>query len=450
MKRFCSLLLAASSLLAVAAAESRSHYGGTLRIVVRESPALLDPATLAAFGPPGLSSLTFETLIILDDRARPQPLLAESWQAEPGNQRWRITLRAGIKFADGTPLDATAAAASLRAANPEWKVTASSNTIDIGTASPTPDLPAELALPRNGIVLRSGSKLSGTGPFAISQWEAGKRLLLAANRETHESGPYLDSVEISFAATAREQLAALDLDKADAVELAPENIRHAQSDGRLAAVSQPRELLALAFAGDAKSDAEMQARRALQFAVDTASLNDVVFQGGGEAGGALLPNWLSGYAFAIPTGQANPAQRQRVKAQHPVSWTLAYDASDPIARLVAERILLNARDVGITLQLAAGSNQSDVRLLRVPVASCDTHLALREMASSLHLTPPGEIGNSITDLYSAETSLLAPRRVIPLLHLRTAIAARANVHGLRVRPDGAMDLVNTWLSPEKP
>ena len=449
MKRFCSLLLAASSLVAVAAAESRPHYGGTLRIAVREVPPSLDPATLAASGPPGLSSLIFETLTTLDDRGRPQPLLADSWQAEPGNQRWRISLRAGIKFADGTPLDANAAAASLRAGNPQWKVTASGDSIEVGTTTPDPDLPAELALARNAIVLRSGAELNGTGPFTISQWESGKRLLLAANRQYHESSAYLDSIEIALAKSDREQMALLDLNKADAVELAPENIRRAQGEGRSVAVSQPRELLALLFSSAPKSDADGQARRAMAFAIDTASLNDVVFQGGGEPSGALLPNWLSGYAFVFPAGNAGRAQRERVKAPHPVSWTLAYDASDPAARVTAERILLNARDVGITLQLAGGA-QSDLRLVRLPIVSCDTHVALREMASSLQLTPSAAIGSSITDLYSAEALLLASQRVIPLLYLRTAIAERVTVHGLRVRSDGAWDLANAWLSPERP
>ena len=450
MKRFCSLLFAASSLLAIAAtAESRPHYGGTLRMVVREAPASLDPATLAASGPPGLSSLIFETLTVLDDRGRPQSLLANSWQSEPGNQRWRISLRSGINFHDGTPLDANVVAASLRAGNPGWKVIASGDSLVIETAAPDPDLPAELALARNGISLRGGSKLSGTGPFTISQWEPGRHLALTANRQYHESSPFLDSIDLTFGKNDREQLTLLDLNKADVIEIAPGNIRRVQSDSQPVATSQPRELLALLFSSEPKSDAEVQARRALALAIDTASLNDVVLQGGGEPTGALLPNWLSGYAFAFPAGTSDRAHRDRMKSERPFSWTLAYDASDSIARMVAERILLNARDVGVTLQLTS-SSASDLRLVRVPILSCEPRVAVRELAAHLHLAPPVFSGNSITDLYAAETSLLQSRRVIPLLQLRSALAVRANVHGMRLRPDGAWDLVNVWLSPEKP
>src|SRR6184192_1549543 len=91
MKRFCLLLLAASSFFSIAGAASRPHSGGTLRLTVREAPTSLDPATLAASGPTGLSGLILETLTMLDNRGRVQPLLAASWQADPVNQRWRFT-----------------------------------------------------------------------------------------------------------------------------------------------------------------------------------------------------------------------------------------------------------------------------------------------------------------------------------------------------------------------
>ena len=136
MKRFSLLLLAASSLLLAASAETRPHYGGTLRIALGETPSSLAPAALAG---PSLSSLSrqiFETLVVLDERGRPQPLLATSWQSEPGNQRWRFLLRSGVSFHDGAPLDAAAVVASLRNSNPGWKVMASGNSVLIETDAP--------------------------------------------------------------------------------------------------------------------------------------------------------------------------------------------------------------------------------------------------------------------------------------------------------------------------
>jgi peptide/nickel transport system substrate-binding protein len=296
MKRSFSTLLAVSSLLWLtpkpALGASRPHYGGTLRIAVKEAPASFDPA-LGSTGPAGLSRLVFETLVALDDRGRPQPLLAASWQTEPGSQRWSFALRNGVSFHDGGSLDAGAVAASLRNANPEWKVLAAGDTIIIETESPDQDVPAQLALARNGIARRNNADLSGTGPFAIAQWTPGKHLTLNANNQYWGGRPFLDSIEVEFGKSERDQMIALDLGKADVAEVSPENILRARAEGRTVVNSEPEELMALVFATEPRSEDEVHARNALAFSLDATALNNVVLQGGGEPSGALLPNWLS-------------------------------------------------------------------------------------------------------------------------------------------------------------
>jgi len=455
MKRCSSLLLAVSSLLWLGAtptralAESRPHYGGVLRLTMKETPQTLDPAAPGA--PASLSRLVFETLVALDDRGRPQPLLATAWQSDPGSQRWRFSLRASVSFHDGTPLDSGTVAASLRNSNPEWKVISTGDVIMIETASATPDLPADLALARNSIVRRGDSaKLSGTGPFAIAQWDAGKHATLAANEQYWDGRPFLDSVQLDFGKNDRDQVLSLDLGKADVIELAPENIHRARAENRIVMSSQPEELMALVFGRDPRSEDETHARIALALSIDTAAVNNVVLQAGGEPTGALLPNWLSGYAFVFAAaGNTEHARTERMQSKHLPNWTLGYDASDPIARVIAERVLLNARDAGITLQLTS-TGSPDLRLLRIPLASSDPHVALDELAKALQLPQP-KLGNgSISELYSAERAALQFHRVIPLLHLRSAVALRSNVHQWNILSDGTWQVSNVWLSGEKP
>src|SRR5215469_11249641 len=138
MKRLSSILLAASSLLwsLPGLAAERPHYGGTLHIELRDSPPSLDLAMLSATAPESLLRLVFETLVEIDENGRPTPLLASSWQAEPGNQRWRFLLRGGVSFSDGTPLDAAAVVASLRNSSAEWRVLPDGNSVIIETKSP--------------------------------------------------------------------------------------------------------------------------------------------------------------------------------------------------------------------------------------------------------------------------------------------------------------------------
>jgi len=215
MRRFALALLAASSLFWLGASSAashaaiRAHYGGTLRVTMRATPASLDPMDLnqsGALSGSNLSSLIFDTLVGLDNRGRPRPALAISWQAEPGGQRWQFKLRPGVMFQDGTKLTADQVAASLRLANPGWKILPAGETIVIELDSPAPDLPAELAKVRNGIAKRGGATILGTGPFAVKQWDAGKRLTLAANNDCWAGRPFLDSIEIEMGQGFREQM----------------------------------------------------------------------------------------------------------------------------------------------------------------------------------------------------------------------------------------------------
>ncbi len=455
MKRCSSLLLAASSLLwsgvasMPALAESRPHYGGTLRLAVKEAPQTLDPA--ASGVPIGLSRLVFETLVALDDRGRPQPLLATSWQSDPGSQRWRFFLRAGVGFHDGAPLDSGTVAASLRNSNPEWKVIAAGDMVMIETESADPDLPAELALARNSIVRRSDSaKLSGTGPFAIAQWDAGKHAVLNASEQYWTGRPFLDTVQIDFGKNDRDQVLSLDLGKADVIEVASESIHRARAENRILMSSEPQELIVLVFAHDPRSEDEIHARNALALSIDTAAVNNVVLQGGGEPTGGILPNWLSGYGFVFSAaGNTERVRQERMQSKHLPAWTLGYDSSDTVAHVIAERVLLNARDAGITLQLTSTAS-SDLRLVRLPLASSDPHVALGELAKALQLPQPRFGNGSTGDLYSAEKTLLQSHRVIPLLHLRRAVALRTNVHDWSMLPDGTWQVSNVWLSGERP
>ena len=431
-----------------ALAAPRPHYGGTLRLAVKEAPQTLDPSALDV--PSGLSRLVFEALVALDGSGRPQPLLAASWQSDPGSQRWRFFLRGGVSFHDGASLDSGTVAGSLRNSNPEWKVIAAGDMVVIETEFAAPELPAELALERNSIVRRNGGKLSGTGPFAIAQWDAGKRATLNANEQYWAGRPFLDAVQVEFGRNNHELMVWLDVGKADVVEVAPENIHRAVAENRLVMSSKPEELIALVFARDPGSEDEIHARNLLAPSIDTDAVNNVVLQDGGEPTGGLLPNWISGYAFVFPAGRnAEHASQERMQAKHLPAWTLGYDASDLVARVIAERVLLNARDAGITLQLTSSAG-FDLRLVRIPLASSEPHVALAELAKSLQLPQPRFGNGSVSDLYSAERDLLQSHRVIPLLHLQNAVALRTNVHDWSMLPDGTWQMSNVWLSGEKP
>jgi len=455
MRRIALRLLAASSLVVAllsattAPAATRPRYGGTLRVAMRAAPSSLDPGASGSsdwLGSRNLSRLMFDTLVTLDNSGKPQPSLATFWQSEPSNQRWQFSIRRGIAFQDGTALTSDVVAASLRAINPTWKVFSAGEAVIIERGSAVPNLPAELALPRNSIVRRDGGKISGTGPFAVARWDPGKKLVLTAREDYWGGRGFVDSMEIEMGKTFRDQMIALDLGKTDVVEVAPEQVHRASVESSRVEHSEPEELMALVFARDRQSGDDGRIREALALSIDRGSLNNVVMQSGGEPSSALLPNWMTGYAFVFPVNVDLARARQNLAGlRQTAPWTLGYEAADPGARLLAERIALNAHDAGLSLQPTSGA--ADLRLVRVPLVSLNAHVALVELAESLGLSPLKFNGNSNSedDLYAAENTLLQSQRVIPLLHLRTASAVQTTVKDWHEARDGSWSLAEVWL-----
>jgi peptide/nickel transport system substrate-binding protein len=451
MKRFFSVLLVASSVFSAVTGvgATRPHYGGTLKLTMRAAPPSLDPTKSSPedwFASSHVSRILFDTLVSFDERGDLQPALAIAWHADPGNQRWQFHLRNGVTFSDRTPLTAEVVAGSLRTSNPYWKVLSANEEVLVETDSPDPNLAAELALPQYSIVHRQGNQISGTGAFVISHWDAGKQLTVTSREDYWGSRPFVDSIEITFGQSLREQAIAFDLRKAEIVETAP--LGHSgRVESYTVPISAPVELIALLFSASRSSAEDAPLRDVLALSIDRSSLNSVVLQGGGEPSAALLPNWMTGYEFIFPR-EVNLARARQELAmtRQKKTWTLGYDAADPMARVIAERIVLNARDAGLLLQLTSGS--ADLRLVRVPMVCPEPHVALRRLAEMLGLPHAKFASNAIDDLYTAESNLLESRQVIPLLHLRTASQVRAGVHDWAHLEDGSWRLQSVWLGPE--
>lgn len=453
MKRFGLLMIVAVSVASMAPASTRPHYGGTLRVAMRDAPTSLDPADSSrpdTLQWRNLSGLVFETLVNLDTRGQPQPSLSSSWRVDPGDQRWQFNIRPGVTFHDGTAVKVDTVAASLRAANPNWKVFATGDAVVIECDVPTPNLPAVLALPRYAIAKRAGGKFSGTGPFSISAWEPGKKLILSARDDYWGGRVFVDTIEVAMGQSFREQMIALDLGLADVIEVAPDQARRATLEGRRIESSAPAELMALVFSTDSQSPEEGKARAALALSIDRATINEALLQGGGEPAGALLPNWLTGYAFLFPSDVDLQGARQiRGQARGGPAWGLASDPSDPLSRVIAARIGLNALDAGLVLlepfSLPTKSTVAEIRLVRIPLASLNAQVALTDLAARAGLPQPKFNGDSSNGLYVAEHGLLQSQRIIPLLHLRTAAAISPRVQGWTEDRDGEWRLENVWL-----
>jgi peptide/nickel transport system substrate-binding protein len=460
MRRSAYLLFAAASLLLMlhpAGAATRPRYGGTLRVELSAAPTSLDPGQTVF--PTGtqeqLATLMFDRLVELDQQGRPHPALAASWQYEPDYRRWVFHLQSGVLLHNGSPLRPHLVVMSLAASNPSWHVRLQGDDIVIESSSPIPNLLAELACARNSIVVHTeAGAVVGTGLFRVSTWESGKRLALTANEDYWGGRPFLDSIEITFGRSQRDQALDLQLGRADVVEIPTDQIRRALQEGQRVMVSAPAELIALAFS-DKPSVKEPALREAISLSIDRSAIQSTLLQKQGEATAGLLPQWVSGYSFlfSVATGLERARQLRRDLGAAP-SLTLAYDWSDPLARVIAERVSVNAKDAGIAIQpygenLAARGANADVRVVRMPLASSDPAAALAAISaatgrqSAMQMAFPEE-------LYATDRALRSDFRMVPIVYVPQAWALAAGVRNWVTPRQGGWRLADVWLEGTKP
>ena len=455
MRQIAFPLLALISLACAAPAATRQHYGGTLRVAMQSAPmTLVMPASSTPtdyWDMARVLSLVGDNLVRIDAEGRPQPALALAWQGDSTVRHWQFTLHHGVKFHDGTPASAAAIAQTLGALHPDWNIRASASSpnadsLTIDTETSTPSLLAELALPRNLILTRNAAGLPvGTGPFRIAEFQPGKLLKLAASEDCWSGRPFLDAIEIEFGKSLRDQAVALELGRSDVIEAAPQA---ASTSPRIRTSSSlPVELMALVFASNSKAQ-DVRLRQALAFSIDRKPIQSVLLKGAAEPTAGILPNWMTGYGSAFSTRTNVQRAKTLLADSRQPPLALSYDPRDPHAQLIAERIALNAREAGITVQVSL-SGAEDIRLVRIALPSPDPALSLRETARQLALSPPVLQGNTVEDLFQAEHALLDDDSVIPLFHLPIASAASARVRGWVSDQLGLSNLADLWLEDSR-
>lgn len=417
-------IAAASALLLlspVLQAARRPRYGGELRIETRTAIPSADlseePADLEQRGMKiALLGQVFESLVRMDENGQLKPWLAAGWTHEPARRRWVFAARANVVLHDGSIW-----------APPDGVIT-------VPDSKPIGEILLELSQPAAAIVVRAPNGTpAGTGPFRIAHWEPGKMVQLEAHERYWRGRPYLDAVQIRTVPEARERLLNLDLGKTDAAEVQVTEIRRLQQAGIAVQVSRPADGLALVFE---TSRVPVTTREALSLSIDRSAIQRVLLDRQGDISGALLPQWLSGYAFLFRSERN--LVRAKTLAKGALPLTFGYDRDDLLIRSIGERIAVNATEAGLTLRYSGGA--CDVRLKRLPLMSLNVLQALNDYAGMLGVSLP-----QTASPYDAELALLDHFRVIPLFHLPSVFALRGNVRNFTA----PWRLDDVWLDRSK-
>ncbi len=96
------------------AAPAIAQKPSVLRFVPQANLSVLDPIWTTATVTANHGYYVFDTLYAADSKLRPQPQMAQGHEVSDDGRTWRIRLREGLQFHDGTPVRAVDCIASLQ------------------------------------------------------------------------------------------------------------------------------------------------------------------------------------------------------------------------------------------------------------------------------------------------------------------------------------------------
>ena len=140
----------------------------------------------------------------------------------------------------------------------------------------------------------------------------------------------------------------------------------------------------------------------------------------------------------------------RTEARAATPITLAVATGDAELRLIAERIALNARDIGFNVQLTADAQRADTVLVNISLSSANPQAALANVAAALHRPTLQFRDNSLEAVYESEHNLLSGYWVEPVVHLPHRWALSTRVRDWADRRDGQWRLDDVWLDVAPP
>lgn len=250
----------------------------------------------------------YETLFSYDENMNLQPELATGYEKISDTQ-WKITLREGVTFHDGTPMDADAVIYSLnRVLNSDNSrkseydfidsVTGDSdNTITITTKHPYAPTIASLTDPIMSIVSPEAQDLQntpvGTGPFKFKSYEREVSISLERFDDYWNGASGIETVDVYFAAEGMTRLFMLEGGDADISRYIPQSeVAGLESIEDFDIVSKETLRSYFLYVNMNKEPfSDVNFRQALNYALDRQEIVDVALEGiGGTPAKSVFPS----------------------------------------------------------------------------------------------------------------------------------------------------------------
>jgi peptide/nickel transport system substrate-binding protein len=363
--------------------------GGILRMPLITSPASMsihEESTIAALGP---MMGVFNNLVMFDQHVKQNSLssivpdLAESWTYSEDGKSLTFKLRRGVKWHDGKPFTAAdvkctwdliagKAPEKLRV-NPRksWYRNLESVTVDSDdqvTFNLQRTQPSFIALLASGWspvypchVPAKDMRLKpiGTGPFKFVEFKPNEGIKIARNPDYWKPGrPYLDGIEYTSVATPATAILAFSAGKFDryaqGILSLPlmKQLKSQAPDAVCEVVSWniPRQML---VNRDKPPFDNPELRRAMALSLDRKAFIDIISDGEGSIGGAMMPPPAGSWGMPADVLQTLPGygpdvQKNRAEARA-IMQKLGYGPDKRLAVSVTTRNTPAYRDPSVLL-----------------------------------------------------------------------------------------------------
>lgn len=473
----------------------RSAPADTLVIAMGTEIVQLDPHEITDTPAATVAHHLYDTLVSLDARLQPVPHLAAGWQTSADGRIWQFDLRPGVRFHDGTALDAAAAARSFarlldpRAARARRSLLAPYVAevravgllrLEFELHRPYGGLLYHLAHGAAAVVLapppdserfraRARQIPPGTGPFRLVRHLPGQEVALERNPFFWGDAPPLGRLIFRPVPDAAGRALLLQAGAADvALPLAAGDVRRLADHPRVRTVALPSQrLLYLGINVRRPPLDQAPVRQALHLSIDRTALAERLLLGLAQPAAGPVPAGTWGYR-SLPGAAHDPAAARQALAAAGVAPGAPLLLWTPEGRYMLDRQLAEAvagylSAAGFRVQVQrwewgaylAALNRADLAadlfLLGWVPGTGEALSVLRPLFHSASRANHGGYANSRVDALieqaeaaaDAERALLLGRlqeeiardaAIIPLLQLWQTVGLGRAVEGVQIFP----------------
>ncbi|MDR7303839.1 ABC transporter substrate-binding protein [Haloactinomyces albus] len=352
--------------------------GGTLTIAAYSEARSLDPAKTIPTGSSGGTALAavYDVLMRYDPESGTyEPWLAESLESNADDTTWTLTLREGVRFSDGTPLDAKAVVGSIQRymqkngfgtklldASLERMRTPDPRTVLFELTRPWAKFPNVLGAGAGMIVAPAayaGEQFTpiGAGPFQLERYAPGEELVLAARAGYWQDTVHLDRLRFVWYQGPDAKLGALRSGSVDMAYLRdPKAVDDARAEGYggyMAVNSLGNQITINNREGTPGADPRV--RKAIALALRPELNYRRAYDGAGLPGKDIFQpasRWHVSGVTPPPTDTARARKLLEQAKADGYDGTISYlDSNDPASRAEALAAKAALEKVGFTVRL---------------------------------------------------------------------------------------------------